>query len=168
MLQLGRPSAIHDGGYLRTLPTTNDDSTFDLDNDVVCLPESSDNATQPGLYFLAVIEFSGIIGHVFQSLYAPARDKQEPALMFRAMEIDQQLTAWKHRLPRVLRFDLGHTFDRCLTYRRQVSAEVLPHHRNPILADHQYRIAECAGNEVPPSSCSNPSTISLCSPHSPQ
>jgi len=129
MLQLGRPSAIHDGGYLRTLPSTNDDSTFDLDNDVVRPSKLSENATQPGLYFRAVIEFSGIVGHVFHSLYAPARDKQEPALMFRAMEIDQQLTAWKHHLPRVLRFDLGHTFERCLTYRRQVSAEVLPYYR---------------------------------------
>jgi hypothetical protein len=131
MLQLGRPSAIYDGGYFRTLPSTNDDSTFDVDNDVVCPLEDSGNTTQPGLYFLAVIELSGTIGRVFQSLYAPARDKQEPALIFRAMEIDQQLTAWKHRLPRVLRFDLGHTFDRCLTYRRQVSIITLPGHRSP-------------------------------------
>jgi len=129
MLQLGRPSAIYAGGYFRTLPTTNSDSTYDLDNDIVCPLEDSENKTQPGLYFLAMIEFSGIIGRVFESLYAPARDKQEPALMFRAMEIDQQLTAWKHRLPRMLRFDLGHTFDRCLTYRRQVSAEVLSYYR---------------------------------------
>jgi len=125
MLQLGRPSAIYAGGYFRTLPATNSDTTFDLDNDIVCPREGSGDPTQPGLYFLAMIEFSGIIGRVFESLYAPARDKQEPALMFRAMEIDQQLTAWKHRLPRVLRFDLGHTFDRCLTYRRQVSAGYL-------------------------------------------
>lgn len=121
MLQLGRPSAIHDGGYLRVLPTTNDDSTFDLDNDIVRPLNSADDATQPGMYFLAVIELSGTIGRVFQNLYAPAGDKQEPALMFRTMEIDQQLSAWKLRLNRVLRFDLGHTFDRCLIYRRQVS-----------------------------------------------
>ena len=99
-LQLGRPPAIYDGHYKTTLPES---SAEDGSNE----------------YFLVMIQFSAIIGRVLDHLYNPG-NVQSPEDALSAMTLlNQELLQWKSDLPRKLRFDLSHTLENSVTFRRQ-------------------------------------------------
>lgn len=114
-LQLGRPPAIRDDDMVVPLPsrdydpeaTTENQNGFELD-------------LLEGNYFLAVIEFSRIVGFVLRDLYSPRKANLREELL-KTKALDQQLLEWKSNLPRNLRFDRGHTFDRREALKRQVS-----------------------------------------------
>jgi hypothetical protein len=115
-LQLGRPPAIHDHDCHISLPSRLDETKFDWDADNY--PLDTEGGTSIGDYFLSVIEFSKIIGFVLRDLYGPKRDKGDQLMSTQSLE--NQLQEWKRRLPRTLRFDIGHTFEKSLLFKRQV------------------------------------------------
>lgn len=78
-------------------------------------------------YFLEVIRFSHIVGQVIRGLYRPSQIDQSPdQLLHCASGLDQRLAHWKANLPRHLRFDLGHTFEKSISFKRQVGFSLLP------------------------------------------
>jgi hypothetical protein len=115
-LQLGRPPAIHDDDCHISLPSRIDDAKFDWDADTY--PLDTEEGPSIGDYFLSIIEFSKIVGFVLRDLYGPKRDKREELMSTRSL--DKQLLEWKRHLPRTLRFDIGHTFEKSLLFKRQV------------------------------------------------
>lgn len=119
-LQLGRPVAIHDEDYNRLLPARLADTSINIDT-ASFQPVA---ATEPSLddYFLAVIKFSRTLGRVIRELYSPIpKSRSSEQILAGTTDLDMELLAWKSNLPRVLRFDLGHTFEKSVTCRRQVS-----------------------------------------------
>ncbi|KFG85393.1 hypothetical protein MANI_026129 [Metarhizium anisopliae] len=116
-LQLGRPPAIHDDDFNVPLPTRASDAEIDWTGDVV--EEKTDNTPSSGDYFLAVIAFSGIVGRVLRGLYCPRRSHFASGDLLNTKDLDRQLLQWKLALPRVLRFDLGHTFEQSHIFSRQ-------------------------------------------------
>lgn len=121
-LQLGRPMAIHEVDFQVKLPSLSDQSPF--------LPSGHSEDSQVGPaahsqmmgYFLEVIRFSHIVGQVIQILYRPSQIDQSPDHMLHsASSLDQLLLEWKASLPRHLRFDMGHTFEKSMSFKRQVS-----------------------------------------------
>jgi len=119
-LQLGRPPAIYDSDCHVSKPSRMEVNEWELHQASVPSPEGPST----GDYFLHVIEFSVIIGRVLRELYQP---NQSMATKVRVTkDCDEQLLAWKHSLPRFLRFDVGHAFDKSVTFRRQVSVFANP------------------------------------------
>ncbi|KAF5122540.1 putative transcriptional regulatory protein [Metarhizium anisopliae] len=116
-LQLGRPPAIHDDDFNVPLPARASDVEIDWTGDVV--EEKTDNTPSSGDYFLAVIAFSGIVGRVLRGLYCPRRSHFASEDLLNTKDLDRQLVQWKLALPRVLRFDLGHTFEQSHIFSRQ-------------------------------------------------
>ena len=116
-LQLGRPPGISDGGFNVRLPA--EESTFDS-------PSSSgvkDTAPEVGWagdYFLEMIQFSQIIGRVFDGLYGPRKGEGVSSILSKIDRVENELVEWKAALPRQLRFDLFHTFEKSVTFKRQV------------------------------------------------
>lgn len=131
-LQLGRPPAIHDEdfmvGYpskLLDLPLSSSAGGSTLSrSEVRSNSDSSDTDMEPciGEYFLAMIQFSGVIGRVFSLLYGPNRTNDAVVALATIEGLDQELLRWRACLPRILRFDLPHTFENSLTFKRQVSS----------------------------------------------
>lgn len=115
-LQLGRPPAIHDQDCHISLPSRVDDAKFDWDADTY--PLDTEGGPSIGDYFLSVIEFSKIVGFVLRDLYGSKQGKEDGLVSTRSLE--KQLLEWKRRLPRTLRFDIGHTFEKSLLFKRQV------------------------------------------------
>lgn len=118
-LQLGRPPAISDNDCNASLPSRADDSEHDWD--AGDLPTISAEEPSVGDYFLRVIEFSSIVGRVLGEIYNPRRDSAAKLISTKAC--DEQLLDWKQRLPRFLRFDIGHAFEKSVPFRRQVSRD---------------------------------------------
>ncbi|KID85941.1 Transcription factor, fungi [Metarhizium guizhouense ARSEF 977] len=116
-LQLGRPPAIHDDDFNVPLPARAPDAEIDWTGNVV--EEKTDNTPSSGDYFLAVIAFSGIVGRVLRGLYCPRRSHFASGDLLNIKDLDRQLVQWKLALPRVLRFDLGHTFEQSHIFSRQ-------------------------------------------------
>ncbi|KAK8917850.1 putative transcriptional regulatory protein [Metarhizium anisopliae] len=116
-LQLGRPPAIHDDDFNVPLPARASDAEIDWTGDVI--QEKTDNTPSSGDYFLAVIAFSGIVGRVLRGLYCPRRSHFASGDLLNTKDLDRQLVQWKLALPRVLRFDLGHTFEQSHIFSRQ-------------------------------------------------
>lgn len=116
-LQLGRPPAIHDDDFNVPLPARAGDAEIDWTGDVI--EEKTDNTPSSGDYFLAVIAFSGIVGRVLRGLYCPRRSHFASGDLLNTKDLDRQLVQWKLALPRVLRFDLGHTFEQSHIFSRQ-------------------------------------------------
>ena len=82
---------------------------------------SAGSSVSPMNYFLEVIRFSNIVGLVIQELYRPSQIDLSPEQMLHAASaLDQRLTGWKVTLPRHLRFDLGHTFEKSIILKQQV------------------------------------------------
>lgn len=119
-LQLGRPPAISDQDCHAPIPHPL--SELELDGQEA--PDSGDRSgsepRRPSDYFASVIKFSSIVGRVLRETYHPRR--QILASLSSTESCDKQLLDWKHRLPRHLRFDVGHVFEKSVTFKRQVTA----------------------------------------------
>lgn len=128
-LQLGRPVAIHGPDFDVQLPSRSEKISFCSDCD--CDQELSDEgceSLQVSLmdYFRHVIRFSHIVGLVIGELYQPTQiDSSPDKMLLSASSLDTSLSKWKAELPRHLRFDLGHTFEKSITLKRQVCHFVL-------------------------------------------
>lgn len=115
-LQLGRPPAIQYGQFNIPLPSTMTSAAtisghHDLTQDVNVLA---------GEYFVAMIDFSHVIGQVLNGLYSPSRSDSTEDILSTINTLDGQLVQWKNNLSRILRFDLSHTFESSITLKRQV------------------------------------------------
>lgn len=120
-LQLGRPMAIHEADFYVELPSVDDHFPFDPVTNEASPIASAGSSVSPMNYFLEVIRFSNIVGLVIQELYRPSQIDLSPEQMLHAASaLDQRLTGWKVTLPRHLRFDLGHTFEKSIILKRQV------------------------------------------------
>lgn len=115
-LQLGRPPAIADRNFNVQIPSRMG-GVDQLGDNLDC-----DESQQEGSmsYFLAVIEFSKIIGRVYDSLYGPRKADSAASTLSIIDGLDIDLLNWKSSLPRSLRFDLPHTFESSITLKRQV------------------------------------------------
>lgn len=121
VLQLGRPMAIHEADFHVELPSVEDSFPFDPATDEVSPMGSACSRVSLMHYFLEVIRFSHVVGLVIQELYRPSQIDISPDQMLNAaLVLDQRLTEWKMTLPRHLRLDLGHTFEKSVSFRRQV------------------------------------------------
>jgi hypothetical protein len=116
-LQLGRPIAIHEEEYYVNEPSEADESMFGASGE-----SSTFGGDVSALdYFHVVIRFSRIVGQVISDLYRPSQLKIDPdQMLVSTTTLDEKLLEWKLDLPRHLRFDLGHTFEKSLIFRRQV------------------------------------------------
>lgn len=120
-LQLGRPMAIHEADFQVELPSTTDDSPFSPGTSDVTSQESHRVCGNMMDYFIAVIRFSHTLGLVVREIYRPSQIDIPPDQMLHiAATLDHRLTEWKLHLPRHLRFDLGHTFEKSVPFKRQV------------------------------------------------
>jgi hypothetical protein len=118
-LQLGRPVAIHEEEYSMNPPSKA--------GETACGTSPGDPANQLGDelshldYFHCVVKFSRIVGQVISDLYRPSQLRMDPdQMLLSTTTLDEKLLKWKLELPRHLRFDLGHTFEKSLVFRRQV------------------------------------------------
>lgn len=122
-LQLGRPVAIHEDEYYVNLPSESEENACLFDGESNRF--SYDQKSCPIDYFVSVIEFSRILGQVISDLYRPSQVAIEPdKLLSSTADLDEKLIEWKLGLPRHLRFDLGHTFEKSMILKRQVSLSV--------------------------------------------
>ncbi|GAB1192796.1 hypothetical protein APSETT444_001993 [Aspergillus pseudonomiae] len=121
-LQLGRPMAIHEADFHVELPSATDDAPFSPGGgDDITSQERNRVRGHMMDYFLSVIEFSCILGLVIRELYRPSQIDISPEQMLQSTAtLDHRLTEWKLQLPRHLRFDLGHTFEKSVSFKRQV------------------------------------------------
>ncbi|KAH6888415.1 fungal-specific transcription factor domain-containing protein [Thelonectria olida] len=133
-LQLGRPPAISDGGFSVSLPSNLDDGEHDWEAEEA-LPNLVDEPSA-GTYFLRVIELSKIIGRVLQEL----NEAQKPieVRLSRVKQFDNELSAWKSRLPRYLRFDVVHVFDNSPHFKRQRNMLAIKYHHLRALMHRPY------------------------------
>ena len=116
-LQLGRPPAIHTDYFDVPLPSRVSDADIAWDGDGI---PANFEGPSVGDYHLAVISFSRIISQVLQDLHSTKGGHDVSRDLLNTKQLDHQLIQWKHALPRKLRFDLGHTFDKCFIFKRQV------------------------------------------------
>lgn len=122
-LQLGRPMAIHETDFKVELPSQHDKSAFGVENKGVFVEDDASSHLHGSMmdYFVQVIRFSHIVGLVICELYRPSQVDLSPDQMLNnASLLDQRLFRWKADLPRHLRFDLGHTFEKSISFKRQV------------------------------------------------
>ncbi len=117
-LQLGRPPGLHDGDFMVGHPSPLSDVALSAASH--SSRSDTDRGSHIGEYFLAMIQFSAIIGRVFSLLYGPGRENATVALSS-IESLDADLLQWRVDLPRILRFDLPHTFENSSTFKRQVS-----------------------------------------------
>lgn len=123
-LQLGRPIAIHEADFDVKLPYRTE-VTFDIDNHRAIFKEGDTEKVSLMDYFLHVIQFSRVLGQVINQLYQPTQADPSPDGMLLSMvSLDRDLLHWKADLPRHLRFDLGHTFEKSVTFKRQVGNRI--------------------------------------------
>lgn len=117
-LQLGRPAAIHEDDYCVGLPSKSEESdSSEGEQD----PQPANTEPSSIEYFLSVINFSNILGQVINDLYSPSQAELHPdEMLLRTTVLDRKLAEWKLNLLRHLRFDLGHTFEHSVVFRRQV------------------------------------------------
>ncbi|XWX01580.1 hypothetical protein V2A60_009608 [Cordyceps javanica] len=134
-LQLGRPPAIHDADCDVPLPSRVGDCDIDWDSGQI--PSISEGPST-GDYFLAMISFSRIIGHVLRDLYGPGASRGQQVDLYSTKQLDRQLTQWKSELPRALRFDMGHAFDQSLVYKRQRNMLAIKYHHLRALIHRPY------------------------------
>ncbi|OGM51058.1 hypothetical protein ABOM_000038 [Aspergillus bombycis] len=119
-LQLGRPMAIHEADFHVDLPSATDDAPFSPGGDHIASPERNRVRGHMMDYFIAVIDFSCILGLVIRELYRPSQIDMSPEQMLQSTAtLDHRLTEWQLQLPRHLRFDLGHTFEKSVSFKRQ-------------------------------------------------
>lgn len=112
-LQLGRPPAISDQDC--HVPIPHPVAELEMEGQA---NESGNETRRISDYFASVIKFSSIVGRVLRETYHPRR--QIEASLSSTESCDKQLLEWKNRLPRHLRFDIGHVFEKSVTFKRQV------------------------------------------------
>ena len=144
-LQLGRPFAIHEADYHVQVPSRDERIAFDAainlsSSQMLGFQEERENSNENDIvdvqlaesyektsimdYFICVIQFSHILGRVVQKLYPPTQvDSSLENLLLASSFLDSELSSWKFDLPYHLRFDLGHTFEKSVTFKRQVSGQ---------------------------------------------
>ncbi|KAJ9283821.1 transcriptional regulator family: Fungal Specific TF [Paecilomyces variotii] len=120
-LQLGRPMAIHESDFHVILPSRSEKLAFEPDEEKSLSGDNSETLKVSTMdYFLQVIRFSHIVGLVIRELYQPSQiDPSPDNMLLSASALDTSITEWKSNLPRHLRFDLGHTFQKSVTLKRQ-------------------------------------------------
>jgi Fungal specific transcription factor domain len=118
-LQLGRPPAIYEGDFSVGLPSRLDETA--MSDAVHTSSQAGNEGSLAGNYFIAMIQFSQIIGRVLRGLYSPSRVGSAERTLSTIENLDRELVQWKSSLPRVLRFDLAHTFESSTTFKRQAS-----------------------------------------------
>ncbi|EWG55241.1 hypothetical protein FVEG_13272 [Fusarium verticillioides 7600] len=134
-LQLGRPPAIHEDYCHVPLPSRLGDSDIDWDADE--FPAMFDGPSV-GDYHLEVISFSKIVSQVLRDLYSPRAGQNLTSDLFNTKELDLKLIQWKQSLPRTLRFDLGHAFDKSFIFKRQRSMLAIKYHHLRALIHRPY------------------------------
>jgi hypothetical protein len=118
-LQLGRPVAIHEEDYCVDLPSEGKETGSVFDGEACT--SRLENTPSSIDYFVSVILFSRILGQVIRDLYRPSQVTIDPdRMLLSTTALDEKLMDWKLSLPRHLRFDLGHTFEKSIISRRQV------------------------------------------------
>lgn len=184
-LQLGRPVGIHTGDFDVEVPSRDEMETINTSSDHPSQSRSNQEGETDGReevqqvgsifqsaagqeerasfmeYFLNVIQFSHILGRVIKELYHPTQVESSPESMLSSTSsLDQSLREWKLNLPRHLRFDLGHTFEKSTIFKRQVRMmEIF----RTILIYEQYILiihaAQHACSQIPPSQSSYSSPV---------
>ncbi|KAH9204049.1 fungal-specific transcription factor domain-containing protein, partial [Leptodontidium sp. 2 PMI_412] len=134
-LQLGRPPAIHEDYCNVSLPSRLGDSDIDWDGDDIPANFTGPSA---GDYHIALISFSDIISQVLRDLYSPSATQNLAEELPKTKELDRQLLQWKSSLPRPLRFDLGHTFEKSFIFKRQRSMFAIKYHHLRALIHRPY------------------------------
>ncbi|KAF5263671.1 hypothetical protein FOXYS1_5580 [Fusarium oxysporum] len=134
-LQLGRPPAIHEDYCHVPLPSRLGDSDIDWDGDE--FPTMFEGPSV-GDYHLEVISFSKIVSQVLRDLYSPRAGQNLTSDLFNTKELDLKLIQWKQSLPRTLRFDLGHAFDKSFIFKRQRSMLAIKYHHLRALIHRPY------------------------------
>ncbi|KAH7169810.1 uncharacterized protein B0J16DRAFT_376693 [Fusarium flagelliforme] len=124
-LQLGRPPAIHEDYCDVPLPSRLGNSDIDWDGGDI--PTTFE-----------VISFSKIVSQVLRGLYSPRVGQNTTGDLFNIKELDRQLIQWKLSLPRVLRFDLGHVFEKSFIFKRQRSMFAIKYHHLRALIHRPY------------------------------
>lgn len=117
-LQLSRPPAIRREDFNVSLPTSSDGLA--LSDDAFTMTVGPEKDPGIGDYFVAMIQFSHIIGLVLRSLYSPVGTRMDEETLSTIESLNNTLLQWKLNLPRSLRFDLGHLFEKSETFQRQV------------------------------------------------
>jgi hypothetical protein len=135
-VQLGRPSAIRNHDCTVSLPSRLDDAEFDVCRDNI--PQSQKDKPQTGDYFIAVIKLSAILRHVQRDVYRPCSMEYSENMLQRTDRLDAELLSWKNQLPRWLRFDLGHTFERSAVLKRQRNMLAIKFHHLRCLMHRPY------------------------------
>lgn len=130
-LQLGRPIAIHEHDFDVNMPSRLEALVLHVENGTKSpqpnniesraeLPQDHEPSSMD--YFIGVIRFSQILGQVIREIYQPSQAEASPdGMLYSTSSLDNALLEWKNNLVRHLRFDLGHTFEKSITYKRQVS-----------------------------------------------
>ena len=127
-LQLGRPPGIYATFFNVCLPCANVDLVSTSRGSKSTHHQSDEPAL--GSYFIAMIGFSYVIAEVLENLYGPHKIRS-PQETFPVIDIcDGKLLQWRSGLPRRLRFDLGHTFDSSIIFKRQVGSRPLRREAN--------------------------------------
>ncbi|KAF5646495.1 transcriptional activator acu-15 [Fusarium tjaetaba] len=134
-LQLGRPPAIHEDYCHVPLPSRLGDSDIDWDGDE--FPTMFEGPSV-GDYHLELISFSKIVSQVLRDLYSPRAGQNLTSDLFNTKELDVKLIQWKQSLPRTLRFDLGHAFDKSFIFKRQRSMLAIKYHHLRALIHRPY------------------------------
>lgn len=102
------------------------------------IPPAQESERKPGDYFLAVIEFSDIVGHVMRDLYRPTMADYSEEMLRRTDKVDVELLNWRAQLPRWLRFDRGHTFEDSTLFKRQRNMLAMKFHHLRALIHRPY------------------------------
>ncbi|KAL5603869.1 hypothetical protein FOVSG1_006619 [Fusarium oxysporum f. sp. vasinfectum] len=134
-LQLGRPPAIHEDYCDVPLPSRLGDSDIDWDSGDI---PTTFEGPSVGDYHLEVISFSKIVSQVLRDLYSPRAGQNATGDLFNTKELDLQLIQWKQSLPRTLRFDLGHAFEKSFIFKRQRSMLAIKYHHLRTLIHRPY------------------------------
>lgn len=124
-LQLGRPRCIKLSDNAVNLPAPQDFSLFDYKNDTLLqMPPGP----HPGYLFKETIRFSHIVGQVIDDLYAPQQTRTAHLGATAIELLDRKLINWRNELPRHLRFDLGHAFEKNSLFEQQRNVLALKFH----------------------------------------
>ncbi|KAI1341009.1 fungal-specific transcription factor domain-containing protein [Xylariaceae sp. FL0016] len=132
-LQLGRPPAISDEDCHVSLPARVEDREFLIGSGVNV---SAHEGASVDDYFIRIIEFSSIIGRVLREPYSPRRDLA--TRLQSTKNCDDILLSWKNRLPRFLRFDIGHAFEKSAIFKRQRNMLAIKFHHLRTLIHRPY------------------------------